>query len=268
MKTLTIGLIFLSFALTSYGQNRQDKTVAIIKKLNLIDNQKTNYKFQIEPLKHQATGKDSTKMIELENRLSDEKIAKRISSAFDEIFSDNEINEIYDFIQTSAFEKFVNAGETYKIIASKFKDIDSEIVEIKRNFGEIVEKPINKFEPIPVDRKDGFYETVDYTTSTENKNIKLEENPSLTFKNILEVKKTYGNYNSRPEIIILLTKDGAKKFYLLTKENIGKPIAIVIANRIVTMPIVYSEITGGRVSISGDFTEEEIDKMVEILKEK
>ncbi|SHG07548.1 hypothetical protein SAMN05444274_1371 [Mariniphaga anaerophila] len=267
-RILTIGLILISFSLTSCGQNRQEKTAAIIDKLNLIENQKTNYKFQIEPLKYQASGEDSIKIVEIENQLSDKEIAKRISSAFNEIFSDKEINEIYDFIQTSAFEKFFNSNETYKVINSKFKDIDNEIDGITKKFSETVEKPTKKFEPIPVDKEDGFYETVNYSYSTTNEKVQLADKPSLTSRDILEVKKTYSNYNDRAEISIVFTKDGARKFYLLTKENIGKPIPIVIAKHIVSMPIVNSEIIGGRASISGDFTEEEIDKMIEILKEK
>ena len=273
MRILTIGLILLSFSLTSCGQNRQEKTVAIINKLNLIENQKTNYKFQIEPLKYQASGNDSIRIVELEKQLSDDEIVKKISSAFDEVFSDNEINDIYSFIQTSAFDKFFQSGETYKIIALEFKDIDKEIDEITNNFSQsainkIVELPKKKFEPILVDKEDGFYETVNYSYSTTNEKIQLADKPSLTSNDILEINKTYSNYNDRPEISIVFTKDGAKQFYLLTKKNIGKPIAIVIAKHIVSMPTVNSEIIGGKASISGDFTEEEIDKMIEILKEK
>jgi hypothetical protein len=268
IKLLSIGLILISITLISCGQSRQEKTEAIINQLNLVENQKTNYKFQLEPLKYQAKGNDSIKVIELEKQLSDDEIVKRISSAFNEVFSDNEINDIYDFIKTSAFEKFFNSGETYKIIASKFKDIDKEIEGITNNFSETVEKPTKKFEPIPVDRENGFYATVDYNNSTADKDIKLEDKPSLTSKDILEVKKTFSSYNDRPEISIVFTKDGARKFYLLTKENIGKPIAIVIDKHIVSMPRVNSEIIGGKASISGDFSEDEIDKMIEILKEE
>lgn len=84
----------------------------------------------------------------------------------------------------------------------------------------------------------------------------------------MEIKKVFSNFNDSPEISIVFTKEGARKFYLLTKENIGKPIAIVIAKKIVSMPIVNSEIIGGKASISGHFTEEEIDEMIEILQEK
>lgn len=266
-RSLMIGMILISISLVSSGQTRQDKTLAIINKLNLIENQKTNYNFQLEPLKYQATGADSIKLYEIENQLSEEEIVKRLSSAFDTVFSNDEINDIYEFIQTSAFEKFFNSGETYKVISSQFVDIDNEIEGITKNLSEPIEKPTKIFKPIPVDKEDGFYETVDYTFSIEDKDIKLENNPSLTSKDILEIKKVNSKYNdNRPEISIVLTKDGARKFYLLTKENIGKPIAIVIDNQIVSIPKVQSEIMGGKVSISGDFTEKEIDRMIEKLK--
>lgn len=273
-RLLIIGLIPISIILVSCGQSRQHKTVAIINKLNLIENQKQNYEFRLEPLKYQATGNDSIRIIELEKQLSDDEIVKKVSLAFDEVFSDNEINDIYNFIQTSAFDKFFNSGETYKIIASEFKTIDNEIEEITNNFNKsaknkIVELPKKKFEPLPVDKENGFYATVDYTFSTEDENIKLENNPSLISTDILEIKKVYSNYNdNRPEISIVLTKEGARKFYLLTKENIGKPIAIVIDKKIVSIPKVQTEIMGGKVSVSGDFSEKEIDKMIEKLKGK
>ncbi|MGS2760929.1 SecDF P1 head subdomain-containing protein [Sinomicrobium sp. M5D2P9] len=267
MRTLTIGLILITTSLVSFGQSRQEKTEAIIKKLNLFENKKTKYEFQIESLKYQATGNDSIKVVELEKKLTDDEIVKRISLAFNEVFNDEEIKDIYDFIQTSAFEKFFNSGETYQVIASQFNEIDEEIEGIIKNFSETIEKPMQKFKPIPVDKDDGFYATVDYTYSTEDKDIKLEDNPSLTPKDILEIKKEYNKYNdNKPEIIIVLKKDGARRLYLLTKENIGKPIAIVINNKIVSMPIIQSEIMGGKVSISGDFSEKEIDGMIERLK--
>ncbi len=268
IRIFSLGLILTSLTLVSCGQTRQEKTVAIINKLNLIENQKQNYEFQLEPLKYQATGNDSIRIIELEKQLSDDEIVKKISSAFNEVFSDYEINDIYSFIQTSAYDKFFNSGESYKIIATKFKDIDKGIEEITNNFSKKIETQTKKFEPISVDRENGFYETVDYNYSTLDQDIKLKDKPSLTSKDILEVKKSFSSYNDRPEISIVFTKDGARKLYLLTKENIGKPIAIVIAKQIISIPMVNSEIMGGKASISGDFSEKEIDKMIEILQEE
>jgi len=267
-RLFLIGLILMSVTMISCGQTRQEKTTAIINEMKFVENQKANYEFQIEPLKYQATGNDSIKLIELENKLTDEEIINRIRLALNEVFSDKEISIIYEFVRSGAFEKLFNSGEVFKAISSKFEDIDQEIEEITKNFSETIEKPPKKFEPIAVDRKDGFYATVDYTYPSEEKDVKLEDKPALTSKDVLEVKKTYSNANDQAEISLVMTKDGARKFYLLTKENIGKPIAIVIAKQIVSMPTVTTEIIGGKASISGDFSEEEIDKMIALLRGK
>ena len=73
---------------------------------------------------------------------------------------------------------------------------------------------------IPIDKENGFYATVDYNYSTEKADIKLEDKPSLTPKDILEVKKVLSSYNDRPEISIVFTKEGAKKFmeYVLSED--------------------------------------------------
>jgi preprotein translocase subunit SecD len=266
---LSIGLTIITITFIGCGKTRQEKTLAIINKLNIVENQKNSYEFQLEPLKYQATGSDSLRILELEKQLSDDKtVNNKICSAFNKLFNNNEIDDIYNFIQTSAFNKFFNSTKTYRAIESEFKSIDNEIEQITNNLSMLNtnimdEKPVNKFEPISVDKEDGFYATVDYTYSTEYKNIKLEDDPSLTSKDILEAKKVYNE--NRAEISIVLTKKGARKFYLLTKENIGKPIAIVINKEIVSIPKVHSEIMGGKVNISGNFSEKEIDKMIKKL---
>lgn len=270
-KFILAAILLIFVSLSSYGQNRTEKTIAVIYKLNLVENQKTNYNFQLEPLKYQATGNDSISLLEIEKQLTEEEIIKRMTSVFDETYNDEEINDIYNFIQTSSFEKLFKSGEIFKALSAKFSDIDIEIERITNNFNEPLEKSTYKFEPISVDKEDGFYATIDYISpiNIQDKNVKLENNPSLTFKDILEVKKTYRNSaDNKAEISITLNQEGARKFYLLTKENIGKPIAIVIEKQIVSMPVVQSEIMGGKVNISGDFSEKEIDRMIETLKGK
>ncbi len=226
-----------------------------------------NYEYQLDALKYQVTGTDSVKILELEKRISEEEIIKRIYTAFNESISDEEINDLYEFMQTSAFEKFFISGEAYKVIAAQFIDIDNEIESITNNFSKTTERSKMEFEPIPVDKEDGFYETTNYSYSMEEKDVELAEKPSLTVKDILEVKKEYDKNNDKqPFISIVFTKEGAQKFYLMTKENIGKPIAIVIENHIISMPIVQSEIIGGKAWISGDFSENDINRMIERLK--
>lgn len=266
MKNKNIYLITIIFLLIiclySCGKSREDKTIFIIEKLNLVENQQIMYEWQIEYLKYHASGNDSIKLIEIENKLSDKKVLKRLCTAFDEVFTNKEINDLHTFFQTDAFDKFFNLAETYELISEEFSDIESEIEELEAKFDNKREVPIEKFEPIPINRKDGFYATIDYDSSLRNEDVVLESAPSITSEDILEVIKVYHSVDNSPEIEITLTKDGAQKFYLLTKENVSKPIAIVIEKQIVSMPIVNDEIKGGKVQISGNFTEEEIDNMI------
>jgi hypothetical protein len=53
---------------------------------------------------------------------------------------------------------------------------------------------------------------------------------------------------------IKLTKRGADQFGKLTRDAIGKPIAIVIDSRVYMAPVVQSEISGPLMRISGNFT--------------
>ncbi len=258
-------LLFVSFS--SYGQSRLDKTKFIIDSLRLIEVQKMNYGSRLKSLMYQATGSDSVKLVEMEKQLTDENISKVISGVFDDLLTEGEVNDIYNFIHSSAYDKLFQSGKVFKLVSTRYKDFDNEINRIANTMKDKMEKPIQTFEPISVDREDGFYAAVDYNRSMENKDIQLEAKPSLSFKNILEVtKESFGD--ELTEIIIQFTKEGAQKFYLFTNENIGKPMAIVIAKQIVAMPNINDGIMGGRSSIIGHFTDDEVDQMIARLKEK
>ena len=64
------------------------------------------------------------------------------------------------------------------------------------------------------------------------------------------------------EVSITMNKEGAKKWKRLTSENIGKSLAILLDGFVYSFPTVQSEISGGRFSISGDLTVNEVDDIV------
>lgn len=259
--------LIISIPSNTFSQDRQTKTVEIIKKLELVENLKFEViEFRIRPLMYQFSDKDSIQIREIEKSLTEEEILRRISAVFDEKFTDEEISDIYIFLRTSAFEKFFNSGQIYEAIIESFEDIIAAISRIESGYKSPHDISLRKFEPIPVDRKNGFYEIIGQIPSNEYTDIELANEPAITPEDIKEVKKTYRDFGDESaEIILILTEEGSQKFFLLTKANIARPIAIVIENRIVLMPTVSAAIKGGRVSISGDFSEEEIDRMIESL---
>ena len=83
---------------------------------------------------------------------------------------------------------------------------------------------------------------------------------------IVDARQDYEQFGSRPEVSMTMNAEGAKTWARLTKENIGKSIAIVLDDYVRSFPNVNSEITGGRSSITGLETVEEAKDLANILK--
>ncbi len=129
-------------------------------------------------------------------------------------------------------------------------------------------EPPGKFEPIPIERANGIFATIGYSPSSDYTDIELETEPAITPGDIKEIRKSFLYSGTYAKIELELTQEGARKFHMLTKENIGKPIAIVVDNQKVGMPMVMAAIVEGRVSIAGGYAEDEIDRLIKILKEE
>lgn len=59
---------------------------------------------------------------------------------------------------------------------------------------------------------------------------------------------------------------GAQAWATITRNNIGRPIAIVLDNNVYSFPNVNNEITGGSSQITGNFTPEEANDLANVLK--
>lgn len=68
------------------------------------------------------------------------------------------------------------------------------------------------------------------------------------------------------EISLEMDQQGSSLWARLTRENIGKPIAIALDDFVYSAPIVQNEITGGRSSITGNFSIKEGTDLANILQ--
>ena len=64
-------------------------------------------------------------------------------------------------------------------------------------------------------------------------------------------------YADRPVISVTLTESGKLKFAEATRNNLGRKIAIVGNGKLLSAPVVQSEIAGGMFAIAGDFSQED-----------
>ena len=79
------------------------------------------------------------------------------------------------------------------------------------------------------------------------------------------------DYDSRrgagtPGVSMTMNAEGANTWARLTKDNIGRQVAIVLDGTVYSYPTVQTEITGGSSSITGNFSVEEATDLTNVLK--
>ena len=71
--------------------------------------------------------------------------------------------------------------------------------------------------------------------------------------------------NGRPSVNFNLTRDGAVRFGRVTGQNVGKQLAIILDNRVVSAPVIQSQISdSGR--ITGSFTPQQTADLALVLR--
>lgn len=88
----------------------------------------------------------------------------------------------------------------------------------------------------------------------------------LTGKYIKTARVEYDSRTNKPQIGIVFDSKGADLFAKITKENIGKPLAILLDGQVISAPTIQGEIVGGQAQISGQFSIQEANALARGLK--
>ena len=67
---------------------------------------------------------------------------------------------------------------------------------------------------------------------------------------------------------VTLTEVGRKKLVKLTEDHQGKPLAIIVAGKVISAPIVRETIDEDKIVVSGSFTKEDVERIAEGIKKK
>ncbi len=111
-----------------------------------------------------------------------------------------------------------------------------------------------------VDEAGNYYRLIALKVTTR------DGQPPLTGDVIVDARQDYDQFGSNPEVAMSMNSEGAKVWERMTKENIGKSIAIVLDGYVRSFPTVQNEISGGRSSITGLESIEEANDLANILK--
>lgn len=91
-------------------------------------------------------------------------------------------------------------------------------------------------------------------------------NPALDGSALTNICASYEPQWGYWTIDMTMTPQGAKRWERITKENIGRSIAIVVDGRVFSYPRVNSVIEGGRCQITSRFGEEEAKILAELIR--
>lgn len=92
----------------------------------------------------------------------------------------------------------------------------------------------------------------------EGRDILVKRQVVLTGDNLNDAQPGFDNQTQEPTVNLTLDNKGARIFKDVTRENVGKRMAIILFEKgkgeVVTAPVIRQEIGGGRVQISGRMT--------------
>ena len=83
---------------------------------------------------------------------------------------------------------------------------------------------------------------------------------------VTDARADFDQYSAGATVSMKMNAEGAKTWARLTKENIGREVAIVLDGYAYSFPTVNTEITGGSSQITGNFTPEEAKDLANVLK--
>ena len=122
-------------------------------------------------------------------------------------------------------------------------------------------RPMWSVKPSEYMQSDNIYELIAIKASSRDGKAPLDGGV-VTDARVTTNERRGGN----PTVSMTMNAEGANVWARLTKDNIGKQIAIVLDGTVYSYPTVNGEITGGSSEISGNFTMEEATDLTNVLK--
>ena len=93
----------------------------------------------------------------------------------------------------------------------------------------------------------------------------MSGNTVMSGSDLKDSKASVGQ-NGKPVVGLEFNDEGGKKFAILTSQNVGKQISILLDGKVLTSPVVNEAITGGKAQISGSNNVEEAEHLAILLR--
>ncbi len=102
--------------------------------------------------------------------------------------------------------------------------------------------------------------------SENSEEVTVNKKIIMSGENLIDAQPRVDNQSNTPMVSFTLDRYGAQKFGKVTTNNIGKRLAIVLDNKIISAPVIREAITGGSGTISGNFSFQEVTDLALLLR--
>jgi preprotein translocase subunit SecD len=94
----------------------------------------------------------------------------------------------------------------------------------------------------------------------------IERRVVVSGENLVDAQPGFDQRTQEPIVSFRFNTAGGRKFAKATQDNVGKPFAIVLDNKVISAPVIREPITGGSGQISGNFTVQQANDLAILLR--
>lgn len=110
------------------------------------------------------------------------------------------------------------------------------------------------------------FETLPRYNAGEGGTVQVEKRVMVQGEDLTDAQPGFDQRTSEPVVNFRFNLRGGQQFGQVTSENVGKPFAIVLDNKVVSDPRILGPITGGSGQISGNFTVQAANDLSVLLR--
>ena len=112
----------------------------------------------------------------------------------------------------------------------------------------------------PTEKEGNFYQLIALKVTNRDGRAPLDGDA------VVDARQDFGQNKASSVVDMNMNNEGAKIWQRMTRENVGRSLAVVLDNYVQSFPTVQGEIGGGRTEISGNFSVEEAKDLANMLK--
>jgi preprotein translocase subunit SecD len=102
--------------------------------------------------------------------------------------------------------------------------------------------------------------------SENNEELTVNKRVVISGDNLVDAQPQFDSQSNQPIVLFTLDRVGARKFGKITTDNVGRRLAIVLDDSVISAPQIREAITGGTGTISGGFSFQDSTDLALLLR--